>query len=353
MIRETKRIRLHIETKNNNHKPVSAVIVAEKFQKIQNIICYIVDDLEGNAPRRRGDFPNSVKERCELVLTGMSMGSLDAELSISDSQIVLPGEETHGEKAIAIGNEIVQAISEEGDIFTVVSRYIKNEERSYRIIREFESIWPDGESRYNINLNFGKNPVIFLDPARKNALRAILSRPPENTEKSVMGRLMEVRVDQKRSFQIDTMEGLVTCLYAPALEEKIVENIGRLVLVRGIMALERGKYTLSLKDEKSLEGIDWLPLSDVKIGGKSIKLKEPIYLEVSYEDDNYIISNDRFHLRAEDPSLKAAIAEINEEIEILSEDYVEAGLDELSQDALDLRRELISALGGESADAQA
>jgi hypothetical protein len=119
------------------------------------------------------------------------------------------------------------------------------------------------------------------------------------------------------------------------------------------MALERGKYTLSLKDEKSLEGIDWLPLSDVKIGGKSIKLKEPIYLEVSYEDDNYIISNDRFHLRAEDPSLKAAIAEINEEIEILSEDYVEAGLDELSQDALDLRRELISALGGESADAQA
>jgi hypothetical protein len=235
----------------------------------------------------------------------------------------------------------------------VVSRYIKNEERSYRIIREFESIWPDGESRYNIHLNFGKTPVILLDPARKNALRAILSRPPENTEKSVMGRLMEVRVDQKRSFQIDTVEGLVTCLYAPALEEKIVENIGRLVLVRGVMALERGKYNLSLKDEKSLEGIDWLPLSDVKIGGKSIKLKEPIYLDVSYEDDNYIISNDRFHLRAEDSSLKAAIAEINEEIEVLWEDYVEAGLDELSQDALDLRRELISALGGESADAQA
>jgi len=72
------------------------------------------------------------------------------------------------------------------------------------------------------------------------------------------------------------------------------------------MALERGKYNLSLKDEKSLEGIDWLPLSDVKIVGKSIKLN-----------------------------------------------YVEAGLDELSQDALDLRRELISALGGESADVQA
>jgi hypothetical protein len=34
--------------------------------------------------------------------------------------------------------------------------------------------------------------------------------------------------------------------------------------------------------------------------------------------------------------LKAAIAEINEEIEILWEDHVEADLDELSRDALDL-----------------
>ena len=83
---EAKRIRVHIATKDKDHKPISAAIVAENFQKIQNIIYYIVDDLEGNVPRRGGDFPNSVKEKSELVLTGMRFGSIEAELTISNSQ---------------------------------------------------------------------------------------------------------------------------------------------------------------------------------------------------------------------------------------------------------------------------
>lgn len=352
MVIEAKRIQIHIESKIKGHKSVPAIIIADNFQRIQNIICYIVDDLEGNAPRKRGDFPNSVKDKCELVLTDISFGSIEAELAISDSQISLPGAETFGEKAIVIGNEIVQTISKGENISPVVSKHIKNGRRIDRILREFDSIWPDDESKYNIGLNFGKKQMVFLDPTRKDVLRAALLRPPDNAEKAVTGRLMEIRVDQRRSFQIDTIEGPVTCLYTPELEDKIVENIGRLVLVRGIMTLVRGKYALSLNDEKSIEGLKWLPLSDVKIRGKSLNLKEPIYLDILYENDSYIISNDKFHLRAEDSSLKTAMEEINQEIEILWEDYVEASLEELSEDALDLRKDLISAFGGESAHAQ-
>ena len=96
----------------------------------------------------------------------------------------------------------------------------------------------------------------------------------------------------------------------------------------------------------TIEGVIWLPLSDMKIGSKLLNLKEPIYLDLVYENDNYILSNDKFHLRAEEPSLKAAMEEINCEIEVMWEDYAEASLEELSQDALDLRKELILAFGG-------
>ena len=51
--------------------------------------------------------------------------------------------------------------------------------------------------------------------------------------------------------------------------------------------------------------------------------------------------------------MEAAMGEINKEIEVLWQDYVEASLEELSNDALDLRKELIFALGGESANASA
>jgi len=164
---------------------------------------------------------------------------------------------------------------------------------------------------------------------------------------------MEVRVDRRRTFQVDTADGQVTCAYTPELEDRIVESIGRLIRIRGIMALDKdGKYTLGVKDDNSIEDLEELILSEVKLRGKSLELKEPLHFDISYEDDEYLAVNDKFRLMSSGPTLKAVVEGINEEIESLWEDYVEASLEELSQDALDLRGELISAFGGETSDAK-
>ena len=57
-----------------------------------------------------------------------------------------------------------------------------------QIVREFESIWPNDDSKYNIGLNFSLKQMVFLDPACKHVLRSILSRPTENAEKAVIGK---------------------------------------------------------------------------------------------------------------------------------------------------------------------
>jgi hypothetical protein len=57
---------------------VSAVHMAEILQRLQNILYTIGDYLEGNAPRTRGDFPQSIKESCTLVIT---------ELDVRDANI--------------------------------------------------------------------------------------------------------------------------------------------------------------------------------------------------------------------------------------------------------------------------
>ena len=348
---ENKRIKLIIESNIRKDKPVSAVLVAEMFQRLQNIIYYIVDDLEGNPPRKAGDLPNSVKERAELVVTGIHIGSVEAELMLSDTQIGLPGASTFGEEAISIADSIVRKVSEEDTSFTL-SNTIKNNHRRDRIIHEFEAIWPDEQSNYNLVLSFGKRDMVSLIPSHKHILRELLSIPPEKVEKSITGRLMEVRVDQRRTFQIDTVDGIVSCSYTPDLEDKVVENIGRLVRIRGIMALEKGgKYTLSLDNEKSIEDLKLLSIDKVKIKGRDLDLKEPILLDVFYEDDQYWVSNDKFHLRGFGPTLKTVIGDLNEEIATLWEDYVEVGLEELSEDALDFRKELILVFGGEKANA--
>ena len=118
------------------------------------------------------------------------------------------------------------------------------------------------------------------------------------------------------------------------------------------MALEKGgKYALRLVNEKSIEDLKLLSLDKIRMKGRSLNLKEPISLEVIYEDDQYWVSNDKFHLRGYGSTLKAAIEDLNEEIEILWEDYVETGLEQLSRDAMDFRLELVASFGGEKSNA--
>jgi len=86
---------------------IPAIYIAEMLQHIQNILYSIGDHLEGNAPRSKGDFPQSVKENCSLVVTGLNRGSIHAQMQIGDTQEGLFEAQTFGERAIDIASKTV------------------------------------------------------------------------------------------------------------------------------------------------------------------------------------------------------------------------------------------------------
>src|SRR3989304_439593 len=90
---------------------IPAIYVAEMFQHIQNILYSICDHLEGNAPRPKGDFPQSVKENCSLVITGLNTGSVHAQMQIGDIQKRIFEVQTYGERSIDIANNLLNLLS--------------------------------------------------------------------------------------------------------------------------------------------------------------------------------------------------------------------------------------------------
>jgi len=351
MTAEVKTIRISIESKEFDQRRIPAAMIADVFQKIQNVLYYIIDHLEGNPPRLRGDFPSAVKEHGELVISGINIGSITAELSLSETQSCLPGTMTYGERAIAIADEAIDAISAEDAQELKLLDAIGDERTANRVLRELDSIWPDERSKYSISIGFGKDGAHNLDPKHKPVVRSILNKPLERSEKEILGRMMELRVDQKRVFQIDTPEGIVACQYSRDIVEKVVENIGNLIRVRGIMTLQKnGRYTLCADDENSIERLQNLPLPKIKLLGQVMRLKEPLQLNILYEDDRYIISHDGLNLLVVSSSLKEGVEGINEELEILWDDYVKSSAEELSHDAIELRNRMISMLEKEDAD---
>ena len=86
--------------------------------------------------------------------------------------------------------------------------------------------------------------------------------------------------------------------------------------------------------------IKHLPLHEIYFKNRWIHLDEPIILEVQYEMDEYILSNEEFHLLATASSLEQGIQEINEELVALRAEYVDVDLNTLTLDAIEFRAKL-------------
>lgn len=325
---------------------VSAVQVAEILQRLQNIIYTIGDHLEGNAPRTKGDFPQSIKESCTLVITGLDVGSVHAEMQIGDAQTSLQGMQTLGERSIFVAGDflnVLNASSDKEELDSELHRLIDDPHRCNRILREFDYVWPaNGQSQSEVSFVFGESSQNRLNPVQKAVVQSLLQKSPEEYEKEIFGRLTELRVDKKRQFQVDSTDGPIRCQYTPEIEDVIVDSIGEFVKVRGMMAPTRsGTYILGVDNENSLETVSQYLLKTFGSESSKKPLNEDIPINLIFENDIYIAYNDDLGLLVAAPSMRAAIEGINEEFVILWSEYAEVEEHELTDGAKNFRDKLI------------
>ncbi len=334
-----KKIDIIIKSEKVPSAPIPAMVVAEKFQSLQNLLYVIGDFLEGNKYRTGGDFPNSVKDRFTLVIHDLKMGSVDANLGLADAQQGLPDLATLGEQAIGLTNEVVYIAQTEDDISAKIFERIPDEPRKFRLIQELDHLWPDNRSLYSVRIGLGQSRPLHLDPLRKPVIQRALHKTAEPTEKIIIGRLIQLRVDKKHECRIDTPEGEYLCKYRPDMEKTIITNIGNMVSIIGQL---KDSNKIELTSETAIEKIPSIPLTQITFRNTSRLLKDPLILEVQYESDEYILSNEPFHLLVTAPSLRQAIKEIEDEVVDLWKEYVEVDPNTLTKDAIEFRSKLKS-----------
>jgi len=335
----------------NGMDKIPIVYVADVFQHLQNILYSIGDHLEGNEPRPKGDYPQSVKDNCSLVITGLDTGSVHAQMQIGDAQESLPEMPTLGEKSISIANNLLEIISEKGEIekrdalHLQLFELINNPHRLNRILREYDSIWPDSQSKMALNFKFGKSTKLTLNPTKKEIIRSLLKKTPDEYEKQVEGRLIELRVDKKREFKIDSPEGLIHCEYSPGIEDIIINSIGDFVRISGTMKPKGGKFVLNIEDETSLDMLPHFEINKYKFDSIEKQLNEAILIDIVFDSEQYIASNDELGLLVVAPTMKLANEGLQEEIAILLSEYVDIKEQELTEGAKEFRKKLIELTG--------
>ncbi|KAF5046628.1 hypothetical protein DSECCO2_468810 [anaerobic digester metagenome] len=345
MARSDREIELFITSNDKTHPEVSVNVLISSIQAVQNLMYIMGDHLEGHQARTAGDFPRSVKENCELAISGLEMGSAAITMRILHDQYGLPGAGgTYGERAISLVGTIIDIASNQDEILPEVIELLQSDEhRAIRSVQEVENLWPDEGSAYDVALRFGSSGTIRLDRTRKPMIKNALMRSPEPAEKTISGRMVELSVDRKRQFVLDTPEGKYTCRYPPELEESVIRRIKQLVSISG--SIGAASRTINIESEIAFKPLESLPLTHIRLDGDLRRLRYPVDLEVEFEDGEYILYNNEFNLLVVSDNLKDGVERITDELRLLWLDYVGEEETNLTEGGVAFRNKLRSLLG--------
>ncbi|AKB59905.1 hypothetical protein [Methanosarcina barkeri] len=332
----------------NGEEKIPAIEMVGAIQHIQNIIFHLGDYFYGNTSRPTGDFPQIIKDSCTLFVTNIEMGSVHAEMQIGDSQVGITELGTLGERAICATNELIEALSHKDVSKEELGEIIKDPHRLNKVLKEFYLMWPDPQSKRSLTFGFSGKVEEKLNPEQKEVIQSLLHKPVEEYEKKVFGRVYELRVDKNRRIQIDTPEGPIDCNFTADIEEDIKDIIGNIVAIRGVMKPFKGKFVLSIDSEASIERNPQYYLTSIKRDEIEVKLKEEVPIDIEFEDDYYIASNDDLGLLAVQPKMKLLIEELKGQLNVLWQEYVLVDEEELAPSGKDLREMLISIVGAQN-----
>jgi len=339
--------RFKISSKNGEGKKIPLSVIANGFQKIQALVYIFGDQIEGNLYRSAGNYPNQVKERYELALASLNIGSADSFIVPASSLQSLGGLLSPAEQAISLMNQVFSIIDESPEGKSDISDIIPDERRRKKYARELADFWPDEETPFVYEIGLGTPSLLRLRPEkRKEILRIQKHYHPIHEVRDIYGRITSLHVDEKRKISIETPGGEISGHYIQDIEGDLINYLGSFVHFEAILKLDKGKFFAEIDDTITIEHFDIFPLDYAVINNQKKKLTTPLTVSVEYVDEQYHLENQEFLLETYATRLKEAMDNVLDQLELLYVEYGTCDPDDLTPDALDLRNSLLAYFEG-------
>lgn len=342
---ETPKDKGKISLSIDGEKKIPVLDVANTIQNLQNIIYNLGDYYFENTCREGGDFPQDVKKYCTLLFTDIEMGSVHADLQISNEQTALGECGTIGERSIVATNEFLEALSKKDIPKEELYNIVNDPHRVNKLLREFYAMWPDENSKRTLSIGFQGNSQIQLKGFRKESIKKLLHKPIGDYEKEIFGWISGINIGQSKKITVESNQGKINCYFDPEIKDWVQEHLGKFVVLRGTMKpLHKGNFGLFIDSEDSIEQTCYYTLDNISYPDRIMELKNKIPIEFTLEDELFIGSNDELGLFAMNARMKDIFKELEEQLFILYQEYVLTD-DELSKSGQLLREKLISIVG--------
>lgn len=302
--------------------------------------------LEKGVIGSRGRIPQRVKDTCTLQLTGTNQGSFVADLELNENteQLSLFNDEKDlGEKSLETLSAIMINFNDgKGHEVRSLIPDVLTRNRTLRFIR---NMIPEKSAGYSVYISFDDEKTAPLTPDFFGDIDELLLESVEESQVTLVGRVVEIQVEPTRWFHISLSGGRrIKCYFEQDLDAALFQAIDQLIEIRGTAQRDGRGQLQSINRVYDVKIIDLDPLSFDQILGKDrvFILKEHLHAVLSYEDGLFFIENERFNILGYGPTREQAVQDFQRYFEFLWHEYAEADDQELTPDAKKLKDALRS-----------
>lgn len=332
---------LKIEGPSINKGKIPFSLLANILKGVQETIYFIALSELRREVRKRARIPLDIQRSCELIRVLESPGSYEILATIPEPEQTTVFEVSDiGLVAKDKFLDIVETISSGSDTKRL-SEIIPDGNHRKRILRSIESFSPRPGYEWSLLVGGGKAFSYINNKTRQNISKLLIE--PTIEKRTVTGELIRLHLDENSlGIFYPPTKRVLDCYYDPDLEDVIIQNLKGFIQVTGTVQLDSNGHPNKIVDVFEIEELDLSPARFTKISADKVvlSLKEPIEITPYFEDQAVVFEYPKLNIISSGATRDEAVTELQSDIYWLWKEYVEEDDDNLTNDAIELKKYL-------------
>lgn len=334
---------LHIEGGLENGDTVPAGVLAQILNNAQRAFELIGVHVEGGTVRERARISAATRSRFQLVCRLPKQGCYAVPVELGGKDLLAE----HVTAAMDIFRKMVEGISQRDT--ARIKEALPDYGLRYRVLEAIRGMSPRAGDKWSLKLwdaadfEFGE-----LDTESDTTIRdAIVPIEEREASQVVTGVLTNINfTDRIVTIIYPPTKRLMDCVYDEAVEELLIENRRGLIQVTGQVVLDDAGVPKKIIDVNDIRELDLsaLVIDSVKAGNLVLKASKGITLEPETDETQQLIcvTHPELGIEAYARTREGLVADLNEQIGMLWQEYAKADDTTLDGEAIKMKRALLA-----------
>ena len=344
--RQDRELQLKFWSKTTERNVVSVAVLTQSLQSLQRAVHLLGMHHEGKEVRQRARLSDEIKKRYVVLCQLPEEGSYTVPVMIGDTSQSLFAP-VAVEAVTGNFHDLLSAIADKDGVR--IRAVLPDHSYRISILRALRKMEPPKRSGVELALQ-SRSGDDLLVPTKvaKFVDDVIVGHTADATVTTITGRLIGIDFDRNRlRLHYPPTSRELQCFYQPEVEHMLLDNPREFIQVVGQVVLDAEREPERIIEVEKIIEVDLsvIAVDGFDVGDKRVVAKQPVTFQPVLDETSqcYVLQDAPFGIQLLAGFREELETDLYDELDFLWRQYAAESDDELTEDALDLKQQMLGA----------